>query len=175
MNCLKTLHLIIALILFTNINAQYYNGRVRIDSADRSYVFQITDNSTKPLKKVFYFWFKSGRVHKTQGSYYGKLLHGSYKVIDPDRRLLEEGQFGKGIKIGTWRTWYESGHLKTLMKPRLVSPGFTYVEYDTKGNVIKSGYVHNDLFTGKGWEWVADSAYMVRYKNGERITNIPGK
>ncbi|MFT4093082.1 MAG: hypothetical protein QM640_05530 [Niabella sp.] len=148
--------------------AQYYNGRIRVDSADRSYIFKITDKKRSTSRFRYYYWFKSGRIHQSQGSYYGKLLNGAYKVVDRDRHLLEEGYFKKGRKAGLWRTWYESGRLKSTWRRRFWFIGSSYNirEYDSNGITTKSGYENKGRFTGSQVEWVNDTARIVRYKNG---------
>ncbi len=156
------------LLISIPVNAQYYNGYVRIDSADRSYIFMITDNSRIISHTKYYYWFKSGRIHTTQGSYYGRLLHGTYKVTDTERHLLEEGKFRKGLKTGLWRTWHENGTLKSSCRRRfwLFGSDYNIREYDHKGNLIKKGYENSKRFTGYQVEWHNDSAVVVRYKKG---------
>jgi antitoxin component YwqK of YwqJK toxin-antitoxin module len=168
------LYLILFLLIpCCTLNAQYYNGRVRIDSADRSYIFQITDDNRPTKRYTYYYTFKSGYIHKTQGSYYGKLLHGDFKVVDTRRNLLEEGKFRKGIKKGLWRTWYEDGTLKSTWRRRywFIGNAYNVSEYDAQGNVTKTGYVRKGAFTGSQVEWKGDNAVMVRYKNGTMISD----
>lgn len=173
MNNLRILCLLPALFLFICTKAQYYNGRVRIDSADKSYVFQISDDPTITYINTFYYWFKSGRIHQTQGAYYGKLLHGDYKVIDADRRLLEKGQFKKGIKMGRWLTWHNNGRIKSKLKPRIFGSGFNLKEYDSFGNIAKKGYLKNGLFTGKEFSYINDSLRVTYFKNGLQLDHKP--
>ncbi|ANH80033.1 hypothetical protein A8C56_02700 [Niabella ginsenosidivorans] len=149
-------------------NAQYYNGQVRIDSADRSFLFQVTDIVPQFHSRHFYYWFKSGHIYQTEGSFYGKLLHGYYKVVDKDRHLLEQGRFKLGEKTGLWRTWYENGQLKSLAKKRFLD-GAQHIEtYDENGKLLKRGYEKDGLFTGLQVELVQDSSVVVRYKKGIR-------
>ncbi|MCH5718184.1 toxin-antitoxin system YwqK family antitoxin [Niabella hibiscisoli] len=153
-------------IVVTAAKGQYYNGRVRIDSSDRSYIFQVTDDNRRTNQGLFYYWFKSGRIHKTQGGYYGKLLHGNYKVVDRDRHLLEEGQFKKGQKTGLWRSWYTDGVLQSTRRKRFGFWNNSYAikEYDANGNTIKSGFENKDLFTGYQVNLQGDSSVVTRYK-----------
>ncbi|SDE00795.1 hypothetical protein [Niabella drilacis] len=80
--------------------AQYYNGQVRIDSPDRSFIFQVTDAAPRLHSIHFYTWFKSGHIYTIEGSYYGRLLHGYFKVVDHEHRLAEEGRYKRGAKKG---------------------------------------------------------------------------
>ncbi len=148
--------------------AQYYNGQVRIDSADRSFLFQVTDVVPQFHSRHFYYWFKSGHIYQTEGSFYGKLLHGYYKVVDKERHLVEQGRFRWGEMTGPWGTWYENGQLKSLTKKRFID-GAQHVEmYDSTGVLLKRGYEKNGLFSGQQVEWTKDSSAVVHYKNGIR-------
>jgi antitoxin component YwqK of YwqJK toxin-antitoxin module len=169
----RLLLIIFLTTFFTATKAQYYNGRVRIDSADRSYIFQVTDDSRRTNSELFYYWFKSGRIHKTQGGYYGKLLHGNYKVVDRDRHLLEEGQFKKGQKTGLWRSWYEDGALKSTRRKGFGFWNKTYriKEYDANGNTTKSGFENKGLFTGYHTLLHGDSTVITHYKNDQALPN----
>lgn len=165
------------LTLFTTFiasaKAQYYNGRVRIDSSDRSYIFQVTDDNRQTNPGLFYYWFKSGRIHKTQGGYYGKLLHGNYKVVDRDRHLLEEGAFKKGQKTGLWKTWYEDGTLRSTWRKRFGfrNRSYTIKEYDEQGHITRSGFENRGLFTGYEVALQGDSTIVTRYKKGQPLPN----
>jgi len=162
--CLK-----VVILLSHIVNAQYYNGSIRIDSSDRSYIFRVTDDERTTSRFRYYYWFKSGRIHKTQGSYYGKLLHGNYKVVDVDRHLLEEGCFRKGLKRGLWRTWHENGALKSSWRRRfrLVGNYYNIREYASDGQITKRGYENNKGFTGYQVEWEDKRPIVVRYKKGK--------
>lgn len=143
---------------------QYYNGQVRIDSAGRSYLFQITDATRRVHAGRFYFWYKSGRIHRTESGYFGKLLHGSYRITDMERRLVEQGRFRKGIKKGTWRTWHPNGRLSSRQRFR---GGRTWIEtYDTLGTRASKGYLENGLFTGVEYRLAGKKKRIVRIKNG---------
>lgn len=157
------------------LHGQFYQNRLRVDSTGKSLVFHVTDETAKTRKRIFYYWFKSGHIHKTEGSYDGKLLHGKYQATDMKKRLVEEGSFHKGVKTGLWRTWHENGHLRTVMKPRLFSRGFYYKEYDSTGSILKFGYIHNNLFTGSSLELAGDTTRHVKYKNGVLIPDIHNK
>ncbi|MBO9596032.1 MAG: hypothetical protein J7599_24225 [Niabella sp.] len=158
--------LIILSFAALNTAAQYYNGQVRVDSLDRSFLFQVTDATPRLHGHRFYTWFKSGRIHTTEDGYYGKLLHGYYKVVDKERRLLEEGRFKLGAKKGVWRTWHENGRLKTMTRKRLWDGAWRIEAFAPDGQRIKKGFEKNNQFTGRQVEMVKDSAVVVIYRNG---------
>ncbi|MBO9620907.1 MAG: hypothetical protein J7539_17940 [Niabella sp.] len=149
-------------------NAQYYDGRVRVDSADRSILFQVTEAHPQLHSRHFYTWFKSGHIYTTEGSFYGKLLHGDYKVVDKERHLLEEGRFRMGERKGLWRTWYENGFLKTRTQKRFWDGALAIKEYSAAGSLTKRGFEKDGRFTGWQTEPVKDSILVVHYKKGMR-------
>lgn len=169
----KMLLIAFSLLVNQTINAQHYDGRIRIDSLNKSYIFQVMEGGRRTSLNDFYFWFKSGRIHNTQGSYYGKLLHGNYKIIDNDRHLLEEGFFKKGKKVGLWRSWYENGTLKSTWRKRFGfwNKAYALNEFDVNGNSIKRGFESKGLFTGYQVENLGDSSIVTRYKKGIVLPN----
>src|SRR5690606_16089089 len=169
----KMLLIAFSLLVSQATNAQYYDGRIRIDSLNKSYIFQVMEGNRRTALKDFYYWFKSGHIHKTQGSYYGKLLHGNYKVIDNDRHLLEEGFFKKGKKVGLWRSWYENGTLKSTWRKHFGfwNKAYALKEFDVHGNSIKSGLENKGLYCGNQVENSGDSSMVKHYKKGIVLPN----
>ncbi len=148
------------------VHSQYYNRQVRVDSLDNSYIFQVTYKKVQTHSLHFYYWFKSGRIHYTQGSYYGKLLHGYYKVIDKERRLLQQGRFRLGEKKGAWRSWYPNGFLKSRQRIRFWDGSNHLEEFSDSGIRTKNGFSKNQLFSGFILENVNDSLIKIYYKKG---------
>ena len=62
----------------------------------------------------YYFWYLNKVIHSTQGGYSGQLLNGHYISFYPDKNLKEEGDFKRGLKDGTWKTWNKKGDLITV-------------------------------------------------------------
>ncbi|SDD44229.1 toxin-antitoxin system YwqK family antitoxin [Niabella drilacis] len=148
--------------------AQYYNGQVRIDSPDGSFIFQVTDAAPRLHSSHFYTWFKSGHIYTTEGSYYGRLLHGYFKVVDHERRLVEEGWYKRGAKKGRWRTWHPNGMLQSLTRKRFWDGALYIKTYDADGRLLKKGFEKNHLFSGQQLTMVNDSAVVITYKKGVR-------
>jgi antitoxin component YwqK of YwqJK toxin-antitoxin module len=164
---------ILAGFIMTGVFSQYYNSLVRIDSSSLSYRFHVTIETPKPHLSYKYFWFSSGRIHQTVGGYDGKLLHGEYKVTDPEQRLLEQGNWRMGRKWGNWYTWYPDGKLKSLTRHRYRSEMQFIEEYDAQGNRSRKGYIKKDQFTGQQQVRIKDSTIVVTYKNGIPTKNSP--
>ncbi|HYC29798.1 MAG TPA: hypothetical protein VEB42_13290 [Chitinophagaceae bacterium] len=58
-----------------------------------------------------YTWYTQDTILITQGSFGGKLLHGSFKKFYPNHNLNEEGKYNYGQKDGAWKYWDPDGKL----------------------------------------------------------------
>jgi antitoxin component YwqK of YwqJK toxin-antitoxin module len=63
----------------------------------------------------YYFWYLNKVIHSTQGGFSGQLLNGHYVSYYPDKNLKEEGDFKRGLKDGTWKTWNQKGDLTAVV------------------------------------------------------------
>ena len=168
----KNLFLVTIIALSTIKNTAQQNiDIVRLDSDSLSYLFHITQNKTHTVQQDHYYWFKSGRIHKTQGSYYGKLLHGNYKVFNSEGALLEEGRHNKGKKTGLWRTWYENGNIQSTRQKRFpaIRNAYNIREYDSTGKVVKKGFENRNGFSGYRIIEEKNNLMKIRYRKGEVI------
>jgi len=86
-----------------------------------------------------YYWYKSQKIHATQGMSAGELLHGNFLKYHTDGQLAEQGLFKYGLKHGLWMTWYENGKIKSRQtyKNGVLKGRFTF--YNEDGSVKKSG------------------------------------
>lgn len=93
----------------------------------------------KPKEELYYYWFQSNGIHKTQGNYSGRLLDGLYSVYDLEGNLIEKGMFEKGLKQGPWVNWNTNGsrHFVYTFKDGLKQG--KYYAYDTAG-ILKKEY-----------------------------------
>lgn len=90
-----------------------------------------------------YYWFKSQKIHKSQGGASGSLLHGTFKKYNLEGGLLEAGAFKNGLKHGTWKTWHQCGNIKTITRYRYGKKVGKYQIYDENNNLIDSGKFKN--------------------------------
>lgn len=63
-----------------------------------------------------YYWFGNTRIHTTVGDYSGRLLDGSYTVLNELGGLSEKGNFDKGLKTGIWVIWKNTGDIMYRLK-----------------------------------------------------------
>lgn len=82
--------------------------------------YVVANLSEKPVRSPYfdrhYHWVRAQSLHITQGGVGGTALHGSYQAYHPNGQLLEEGQFDRGLKNGTWKKWAQDGLLTQVEK-----------------------------------------------------------
>ena len=73
--------------------------------------------TSQPPKKLkvdtarYYSWYRQDSIIVTQGGFAGKLLHGRFTVLFPNKNLMQEGYYKYGLKDGTWKVWNKDGEL----------------------------------------------------------------
>jgi len=126
--------------LFNNI-AQITTGKYHT----REVIIQLGDTIIKAniltgeLKKRIrpdrvYFWYSKNTINSNLGGYAGKLFHGPYTAFY-ENKLIESGEFSKGLKTGAWKIWYLNGRIKEIhsWKDGMLS-GHSYW-YSGRGNL----------------------------------------
>ena len=92
---------------------------------------------------LYYHWFKSQKIHQTQGRSAGYVLHGNFLKHYVDGQLAEQGEFKYGLKNGQWTTWYNSGKIESK---RVYKKGILqgdYALFDEDGKLIEGGRYKN--------------------------------
>ena len=117
-----------------------------INSAD--FYISLDDKKVKYVDTLDYFWYKSQKIHVTQGYAGGDLLNGSYTKFYTSGQLAERGQFEMGLQIGEWKTWYESGQLSSIYNYQNGVLDGNYFKYDQSGKLIESGNYKSGKFHG---------------------------
>jgi antitoxin component YwqK of YwqJK toxin-antitoxin module len=119
---------------------------------------------------VSIYWYKSNRIHKTQGGFEGKLLHGQYHSFYLNGNLKEQGQFKNGVKNGKWTQWYENGMFKATINWKLGLMSGVQKEFNNKGQLIKEINYRRGRLNGKTVEY-SDSKIISekKYKNNIEI------
>lgn len=116
---------------------------------------------------VTYYWFKAGRIHKTQGGFSGRLLNGHFTSFYLTKNLKEEGDFKKGTKSGLWLSWLENGVLERTAYYRNGLENGRFFTYDDSGIVKQTGRMKRGKLHGNIKTYVTqDSVASVYYKNG---------
>ncbi|MBP2832836.1 hypothetical protein J8281_11625 [Aquimarina sp. U1-2] len=129
--------------------------------------FQITDKKPKPNSKIKYYWYKSRKVHSSQGDFAGELLDGLYTKHFYTNALAEKGNFNAGKKVGTWKTWYKNGELATVSHYKSGQLSGRNIFFDSLGHILAIGKYARGKRTGK---WVFPQINdTIRYRKGEVV------
>lgn len=162
------LFLSLLLILGSFQDLEKNSNRKVISDDDFNYTFFVSTKDRSDFKnKKEYFWFKSGKIHSSQGGVNGQLLHGSYTKSYIQNGIAEQGEFHYGLKDDTWKLWYENGKLKEVKSwTRGIASG-SYKSFDDKGNLVVSGKFSNNEKNGR---WINHGTKDTLYfKKGEKI------
>lgn len=121
--------------------AQDYNTRRYVTENGQKSEFYVyaNDQAIRVNDTVFYYWFKSQKVHRSKGGYAGKLLHGTYNKFYFDGQIQEKGSFKKGVKIDKWYTWYENGELESFYNYKKGFKHGRYFLYNSDGSIAERG------------------------------------
>lgn len=154
------------------IDAIPFNARVSIINSDGTEIQTgLSEDKLKSTRSdVYYHWFKKDTVYQTMGGYGGKLLHGSYIELFPDRALKTSGTHRMGKKHGQWQYWNNSGTIRMRSVWRNGKESGAFSIYDESGKLLqhgrkKDGLLHGTLrtyhYTDTGFTTVS-----TRYKKG---------
>lgn len=130
-----------------------YQEKITLVKNDTLIQFYVAaDNKQKlytPSDSKYYTWYGTENIHITEGAFSGKLLHGSYLELYPNRTLKLKGGYNKGLKNGKWQSWYQSGESESVIswKDGLKNGEFRY--YDDKGKLREEGYYKSDMKDGQ--------------------------
>lgn len=123
-----------------------------------------------------YYWFKSGKVHHSQGEVGGYVLHDKFFKFYRNKQLAEQGYYNYGVKDGLWRIWFENGFIKEHINWKNGLKNGNYLLNDSLGNLIIKGKFKNNLKSGK---WInykkndtiiyKNDVIVVKKENGESI------
>jgi hypothetical protein len=139
-----------------------------ISDSEYNYAFYTRLKELKSTNSSkFYFWYKSGEIHVSQGASSGNVLHGEYTKSYKSNNLAEKGVIKNGLRDNTWNKWYESGQLYEICNWVRGHRSGSYAQFSEDGKLlIKGEYKHHN----KHGMWVnftkSDTLY---YKNGEQV------
>ena len=134
MRTIITLYLV---LVGLTVSAQELKELRHTRNTDFKYDFYITfsEKKVKYEDTLHYYWFRAQKIHVTQGSSDGNLLHGPFNKFYYSGQLAEQGQFEKGLKEGEWKQWYESGNLMAIYNFNDGLLSGDYALYNENGDV----------------------------------------
>ena len=110
-----------------------------IRTKDYDLHFFVSLKQKKTTKDRTYFWFKSGEVHHSFGDAGGPLLHEAFLKYYRGNTLAEKGMLSYGLKVGTWKSWYASGHLKEIVDYKDGQKSGEYKAFNDSGALVTKG------------------------------------
>lgn len=153
---LKYVLLVCSLLVINSTFAQlwpwyYLQKPMRIHTDTSIMQLSVIDEelSFTPHTNRMYYWCYERHVHVNQGGYSYNLLHGEFRCYTRENKLIEKGQFRRGLKCGEWRTWNSQGQLLTIS---------TYRKGNLHGRVecfVNGEYCHS-----------------IRYKQGKETESL---
>lgn len=103
----------------------------------------MTEKKVKYQDELTYTWFKSQKIHMTQGNSSGNLLHGNFTKYHNNGQLAERGEYKYGLKVGKWTTWTPDGTLVSLLNYDNGQLKGNFITYTENGEIKERGkYKH---------------------------------
>lgn len=141
------------------IKDTYTVNYANLDSIVKAEVYN-DKKDFKPHQEHFYYWYYLGKILITEGSYEGRLLHGTYVCFYNNDNIKEKGNFKDGKKTGKWIGWYPSGKIKEVSY-WAESKKHGHDEFYTEdGKLLRKLKYKNGKLNG---EW-------IEYKDGKEIS-----
>jgi antitoxin component YwqK of YwqJK toxin-antitoxin module len=156
----------------TIFDPDYASSVSVINKGDSSIRFSLIDPNrrVKSKSKSEYFWFRSGKIRRTEGEFGGKLLNGEYELFGPDSELFQKGQFRKGMKKGTWKSWHPNGALAEIEKYRQGKKSGKVNSFEPGGKLRLSTRYSHGKKSGREKEFKNGIKSALRkYKDGDLV------
>ncbi|MFH6986032.1 toxin-antitoxin system YwqK family antitoxin [Marinoscillum luteum] len=138
--------------------------KVTTKAGDDFLEFRLTRTKVNPDPNREYFWFKSGQLQSTRGSFSGYLLDGEFTRMNQEGQLSARGEFKDGLKTGTWYS-YEQGDLVTIetyRKGQLSGKSQDLLG----GEVVEERIYKSGVLNGFRKELQGDSVKQIKYRGG---------
>ncbi|WP_346881652.1 hypothetical protein [uncultured Algibacter sp.] len=118
-----------------------------------------------------YYWFKSGKIHKSRANASGNVLHESFSKFFRSNQIAAQGFFNYGLKDGEWKYWSENGNLDSLIHWNKGLKNGDYFIYDAQGKMKVKGTYRNNFKSGKWINYTTKDT--VYYKNNTTYKEKP--
>jgi hypothetical protein len=171
---IRTLLLYLGLFIFTRCTAVEQTMAVYLNFPDSSvHAFALKhDGGHKPKQGHRYYWYSNNSIISADGSFSGRLLHGTYTSYYPDHNLLQQGEFEHGLKKGLWTKWYDGGIVKERAHFSNGLLDGVYELYDAAGLLVARIHYRNGLRDGKTITYRSNQPdSIVRYRKGHLVVN----
>jgi len=169
MNVLFSKTIYVYSCLFLLLSSFYGDTVQRKIIRDGSYDYVIyvsVDKSIKINNLKTYFWYRSGKINNSIGGVSGNVLHKEFNKYYSNKQLAEQGFFNYGLKDGTWKSWYNTGAIRSVISYRKGVAQGTYYTYNPSGTIKIKGHYSNGKKSGT---WITYDTIndTIHYKKGE--------
>jgi len=128
------------------------------------------DKKINPKSGSNYFWFRSGKIHRTEGEFAGKLLDGDYDLFGPDSELFQKGQYRNGRRKGKWKSWYSNGALASIIIYKKGNQSGRAIFFEKKGKLRLSSKFSHGKKNGREKEFKNGVKSAIRrYNDGDLV------
>lgn len=133
--------LILWLTMSFGLNAQVPESLRHCKTSEYKMDFYILlkEKKVRYVDSLSYAWFKSQKIHHTQGASAGYLLHGKYFKYYHSGQLAEQGEFEYGLKNGVWMSWDESGKMESVYQFKSGVLHGDFKVYNAEKSTVKAG------------------------------------
>lgn len=153
-----------------------YKNTVTIRHADGSFQIAELRDKEKAVQAQTgkqYYWYRTDSIRWTQGAYKGKVLHGAYQELYPDKSLKILGVFYKGLKSGQWRYMEPDGVLRRVSTWYLGEENGPYELYTAQGILKEKGRLLRGLKEGVIIQYTPQDSVkktFIKYKHNQALT-----
>lgn len=157
-----TILTLISITCFSQKVSENSNFPIRVMVGD-----SVVKAEAKVVKKSFnlvedrvYYWYFSNKIHSTQGSFEGKLLHGDFSSFYRDGNLRTKGKFKNGLQEGKWTEWYNNGLTQNRYCCERGQRQGNYFHYGEDGYLLYKAHYTKNKLNGK----------YIEYNHGVKIS-----
>lgn len=148
--------------LVRNVSVAFPDSTIKAVALDVNPKVKI-DNTTP------YYWYYNNQINHNIGGYYGRLLHGAYRVFNKNNQMITEGNFSNGIKIGLWKYWFANGSLKASALYKNGKLNGDVVYFSMSGEKIRVVEYNNGVMDGSETIFRTDTTIVNKYNKGRLI------
>ena len=117
-----------------------------------------------------YTWYRADSILVTRGSYSGKLLHGDYLELFPNRALKQKGKYSNGLKEGKWQSWFQNGERESVITWNNGVKVGKFELYNAEGKLQKNGNYKAGKEDGEFSDFQPNGkTHKITYKQGAII------
>lgn len=138
------------------------------DTTVKTYIY-IGEEQLHTENNLKYYWYYNDKINSNIGGFAGELLDREYLAYNRNDKLVEKGNFNKGLKTGEWKKWGDNGNLISITNWNngiIEGEYFEYypngkikIEASYKKNMLEGDYIYHDY----------DTIIVRKYKNGKEF------